>query len=182
MEPYLGMITAFGFNFAPRGWFLCNGQTLPIAQYQALFALLGTYYGGNGQTTFAIPDLRGRTLIGQGQSSVGTQYIIGQTVGTENITLLAPNLPAHTHPFTIPAVTTAGDSADPSNNRLAAGPKTGSGPNATSLKTYSTATSNATMGSGTTGITGSNNPFSIMQPSVAVSYCLAFEGIFPSRN
>lgn len=182
MDAFLGMIAAFGFNFAPRGWLLCNGQLLPISAYNALFAVLGTYYGGNGQTTFGIPDLRGRTLIGQGQSQTGSVYTIGELVGVENTTLNATNLPAHVHPFTVPAVTSAGNSADPTNNRLAAGPKTGSGPNATSLKTYSTAASNAAMGSGTTGASGNNASFSNMQPSVAISYCIALEGVFPSRN
>lgn len=179
----MGMIAAFGFPFNPRGWVLAQGQLMGIAQNNALFALLGTTYGGNGVSTFGIPDLRGRTLIGQGQSTAsGTNYAIGEVAGVENITLIATNLPAHTHTFSIPAVTTAGDSADPTNNRLAASPKTGSGPNATSLKTYSTATANANMGVGSTGLVGNNIPFSIMQPFLAINYSVATEGIFPSRN
>jgi len=180
MEPYLGMIAAFGFNFAPRGWVMCNGSLLGINANSALFALLGTNYGGDGVNTFGIPDLRGRTPIGFGQRPGGANYAIGDNGGVENATLTVANLPAHNHVYN--AVTTAGDSADPSNNRLAAGPKTGSGPNATSLKNYSTAAGNATMNSGTIGLTGSNTGFAIMQPYLAVNYSLATQGIFPSRN
>lgn len=179
-QPFLGMIAAFGFSFPPRGWMSCYGQIISIQQNTALFSLLGTFYGGNGQTTFALPDLRGRTLIGQGQGPGGADYVIGESGGVENITLNVANLPAHNHVYNV--VTTAGDSADPTNNRLAASPKTGSGPNATSLKNYSTATSNAIMNSGTIGSTGSNAAFTNMQPFLAVTYSVAMQGIFPSRN
>ena len=111
MEAYIGTIMAVGFNFAPRGWMLCQGQELSIAQNTALFALLGTTYGGNGQTTFALPDLRGRTLVGQGQGQGLTPVELGQAMGADNatmtvngnatVTLTDANLPPHTHPVSI---------------------------------------------------------------------------------
>src|SRR5687767_9318635 len=97
MEPFLGQIQAFGFNFAPRGWAQCQGQLLAINTNTALFSLLGTTYGGNGQTTFALPDFRGRTMVGQGQGPGLSAYTIGQVGGTESVTLTSNNLPAHTH-------------------------------------------------------------------------------------
>src|SRR5215203_1924204 len=96
-EPYLGSIILFGGNFAPRGWAFCNGQILPIAQNTALFSLLGTTWGGNGQTTFALPDLRGRTTIGMGPGPGLTNRSLGETVGVEQLSLGANNLPPHSH-------------------------------------------------------------------------------------
>jgi microcystin-dependent protein len=123
MDPFIGEIRVFCGNFAPTGWFLCQGQTLPISQYQALFAIIGTYYGGNGTSTFQLPNLQGRFVIGVGTTPSGQIYDLGQTGGAEQITLSINNLPthnhlatspahehsvsvpAHTHPFTVPAHT-----------------------------------------------------------------------------
>ena len=105
MTPFVGAVFAFGFNFAPTGWALCQGQTLPIANYEALFALIGTTYGGNGTSTFALPDLQGRTPVHMGQSTqFGTVYNEGQTGGTETNTITISQMPAHSHPviFTAP--------------------------------------------------------------------------------
>src|SRR5207247_5566025 len=100
-EPFLGEIKVISFNFPPRGWTFCNGQLLPINQNQALFALLGTTFGGNGQTTFALPDLRGRTPLGQGQHFAGSFYVQGQNGGAESVTLTTSQMPAHTHTVTV---------------------------------------------------------------------------------
>ncbi|WP_270090704.1 phage tail protein [Sphingobacterium sp. SYP-B4668] len=179
MEPFLGMICTFGFNFAPRGWAICGGQLIAIQQNSALFALIGTYYGGNGQNTFGLPDLRGRVMIGAGQSPGLSNYNIGEVGGAENFTLTINQLPAHSH--FIPATTSAGNTSNPTNARLAASPKVGSGPNASTLNTYSndTAAANATM---PTQIIGNNLPTPLIQPYLAVNHCIAIEGIFPSRN
>ena len=99
MEPFLGQITLFPFNFAPVGWAMCEGQLLPIQQNTALFSLLGTYYGGDGIRNFALPDLRGRAPIGQGQGPGLSQYLVGQVQGSETVTLTAAQSPAHTHAF-----------------------------------------------------------------------------------
>ncbi|RYD95929.1 MAG: phage tail protein [Sphingobacteriales bacterium] len=191
-ESFMGFIAAFAFNFPPRGWASCSGQLMSIAQNNALFALLGTSYGGNGQTTFGLPDLRGRTLVGTGQGPGLSSYVTGQLGGGENTTLNINNMPSHNHTAVVNSVIIADNSvantSSPSGNRLATSPKTGSGPNATTLNTYTTATSNpVSLGSAanptvTIGNNGNNQAFSNMQPYLAINYSIATEGIFPSRN
>ena len=168
-EPFLGEIRAFGFNFAPRGWASCNGQLLPINQNQALFALLGTIYGGNGQTTFALPDLRGRVPINQGQSSGASTYSLGQAIGVENVTLLVSQIPAHTHRLN--ASPDNATTTDPGNNLLAVARSA----------TYASSGS-AAMNPGAIAITGGSQPHENRQPYLTVNYCIALQGIFPSRN
>ncbi|MDQ1142633.1 phage tail protein [Pedobacter agri] len=187
MDVYLGFIAAFGYTFAPRGWMLCQGQTLPISQNTALFSLLGTTYGGNGQTTFALPDLRGRTLVGMGQGPGLSNYVQGQIAGVENTTLLIGNMPAHNHTGTLNPIAdnSVGNSSSPVGNRLANSPKTGSGPNASTLNTYTSATATPVSMSAQSviiGPNGGNQPFSIMQPYLAINYSIAVQGLFPSRN
>lgn len=182
VEPYLATVTIFGGNFAPRGWMFCQGQLLAIAAYDALFALIGTTYGGDGQTTFALPDLRGRVANHMGQGPGLSNYTLGEVGGTENVTLLSINLPVHNH--TVVTLTgtpkastnTTGGSAVPSSTMVP-----GSG-----AAVYSTNNDQLTMGP-TTGLTtspiaGSNQPFSIISPVLAMNYIIAVEGIFPSRN
>lgn len=172
MEPYIGTIILFGFDFAPKGWAKCDGQLLPIAQNQALFSLLGTRYGGDGQTTFALPDLRSRVPLGAGQGPGLSRYEIGHSGGIESVTLTQANLPAHTHPLM--ASVEPGDSGNPSGNVLAS---TG----ATDLE-YSTAGPNTMMNGRAIGPSGSNMPVQIMQPYLTLNYCIALYGIFPSRT
>jgi len=165
-EPFIGEIRAFGFNFAPRGWATCSGQLLSIAQNTALFSLLGTTYGGNGQTTFALPDLRGRVAINQGQGPGLANKTIGEQAGQESHTLTANEMPAHAHAQ--PA-----SNADQSTNRPGNAVPTKGG-------VYAAA------GDGTlldpTTQAGGNQPHSIMQPYLVLNYCIALQGIFPSRN
>ena len=196
MEPFLGFIAAFGFTFAPRTWAFCQGQIISISTNTALFSLLGTTYGGNGSTTFALPDLRGRTLIGQGQGPGLSYYSLGDMGGTENTTLLINNMPAHNHAVVVTSPTPAiiadnsvANTSVPTGNRLAISPKTGSGPNASTLNTYTTATGNPVqLGTAAgpitaqTGISGGSLPFSLVQPFLAINYCISLQGIFPSRN
>lgn len=174
-EPFLGQIMAVGFNFAPRGWAMCNGQILSIAQNTALFALLGTTYGGNGQTTFALPDLRGRVPIHFGQGPGLSNYSLGQLAGVENITLTQPQMPAHTHTASavLHASTQAANDTLPTGNYLADG---GSYQSATDTNM------NANAVTVTNGIAGSSQPFPILQPYLALNFVIALEGIFPSRN
>ncbi len=180
MEEYLSVIKMFGLNFAVRGWAMCNGQLLSIAQNTALFSLLGTTYGGNGQTTFALPNLQGRTPIHQGNGPGLSQYVLGQVGGTETVSLLTSNLPAHTHPLM--ANTGAGTTGVPTNGYLSASPKNGSGPSAVSLNTYTATAPNTPLGSLSVGTTGNNIPVPIIQPYLAVNFEICMEGIFPSRN
>ena len=172
MEPYLGMIAIFGFNFAPRGWSMCWGQLLPISQNTALFSLLGTQFGGNGQTTFALPDLRGRAPVGFGQGPGLSPYYIGEMTGTEATVLLNTHLPVHRH--TITATTQAGDTPAPE----------GAFPAYSGIidKEYKTGTATkALMAASMVSSAGANQPVSVLQPFLAINYCIALEGIFPQR-
>lgn len=173
MEGYLAEIRMFAGNFAPRGWAFCQGQILSIAQNTALFSLLGTTYGGNGQTTFGLPDFRSRVAVGTGQGPGLSSYTLGQMAGTESVTLAAGNLPAHSH--TIGANTGPGTASSPAGNVMA----TAQDPNRNGLSLYATAV-NSAMAS--TGVTGSSSPISIVQPYHAMNYVICMEGIFPSRN
>ena len=167
-EPFLGQIQAFGFNFAPRGWAFCSGQILSIAQNTALFSLLGTTYGGNGQTTFALPDLRGRTPLHMGQGPGLSSYDLGQVAGTESVTLLSTQMPAHNHTH----VASSGPPADnlPGGNFVAA------------AAIYAASPGDSVMAPSSIGIAGGNQPHPNMQPYLVLNWCIALEGIFPSRN
>jgi microcystin-dependent protein len=201
VDPILGTVIMFGFNFAPRGWMFCQGQLLPINQYTALFSLLGTTYGGNGQTTFALPDMRGRVPVGQGTGPGLSAYTTGETVGTENNTITSNQLPAHTH-----AATATSTSASTSTsalygenvigtlalpyNKMLAGSTAGNiytAPSALpnkSLAAESIVTTTTTTTTTTVAVapTGGSQPMPNIQPSLCLNYCIAIEGIFPSRN
>lgn len=171
----MGSIMAFGFDFAPRGWYQCNGQLISIAQNTALFSLLGTYYGGDGVNTFALPDLRGHTAIGIGQGKGTSNYVIGQQAGEETHTLTTYEMPQHNHLMTA--------SADGPTQATAQGASLGSQgrTGGTMPVVYANGiTAPVPMASATTPMGGSqahNN----MQPYLAVNYCIAAEGIYPQR-
>ena len=174
-EFFIGQITMAGFNFAPKYFALCNGQLLPIAQNQALFSLLGTQYGGNGVTNFALPDLRSRSPVGYASSvDPGWQppsVQIGQTGGVENVTLLTTQLPAHGHSMN--ATTTAGTTRNPNNAVFASTSAALHGPSTGSL---------VPLGAQTLLPAGSNQPHTNLQPYTTINFCIALQGIFPSRN
>lgn len=181
-EPFIGEVKLFGFNFAPKGYATCQGQILSIAQNTALFSLLGTTYGGNGTTTFALPDLQGRVPIGQGQGPGLPYYSMGEVAGTPTTTLLTSNIPPHVHTLNSVRVQVKASSAN-------AGEQSADGtfPATTTGNTYAdTATANlftgGTVVSGTTDITGGGQAFSIMNPYLCMNYSIALQGIFPSRN
>jgi len=181
-EPFVGEVKLFGFNFPPRGYMTCQGQLLSISQNTALFALLGTTYGGNGQVTFGLPDLQGRIPVGQGQGPGLAPYDMGEVGGTPTTTLLSVNLPMHVHGMTnvqvqIKAASTPADLQSPEGVYLAA----------TSSAIYTdTPTANVFTGgaivSGTTDVTGGSQAVSILNPFLCLNYSIAVEGIFPSRN
>lgn len=169
---FLGEIRMFGFAYAPTGWAQCNGAVVAINQYQALFALLGTYYGGNGTQTFALPDLRSRTPIGLGTAPDGTQIMMGQTGGVETVSLTVLQMPAHNH--NVAATTTAADvPAVTTATALIA---------ATGTPFYGAASSLVALAPQSVVSTGSGQPHSNLQPYLATNYCIALVGIFPSRN
>jgi microcystin-dependent protein len=175
MDPFIAEIRMFGCNFAPRGWAQCNGQILAIAQNTALFSLLGTTYGGNGQTTFALPNLQGRAPIHTGQGPGLPNYDLGQQSGVQSVTLLQSEMPIHNHQAM--ASNTDGVEASPVANVWA-------GPGADrDLHWYSpTGGGTATMHPNSIGIAGGSQPHNNMQPYLVVTYCIAVEGVFPSRN
>jgi microcystin-dependent protein len=180
-EFFIGQIMMAGFNFAPRYWALCNGQLLPINQNQALFSLLGTQYGGNGTTNFALPDLRSRTPIGYA-SSVDPSWQppavqIGQASGSEAVTLLASNLPAHSH--SVNASTGNGDNRSPASRLFATSTNAGTPP--PSLYAPSTGAL-VPLSAQTVASAGGNQPHPNLQPYTTINFCIALQGIFPSRN
>jgi microcystin-dependent protein len=174
-EPFLGEIIMFAGNFNPRGWALCQGQILPIAQNTALFSILGTTYGGNGQTTFALPDMRSRVPVGQGQGPGLSSYSLGEQTGTESVTLIQGNIPPL--PVNLVVNCNADSNSSKPNNNFPGGLSNGNGYNNASDNT--THWNPAAM-TGTTG--GSSIPVSILQPILCVNFIIALEGIFPSRN
>ena len=163
---FLSEIRLFSFNYAPKGWAQCNGQFLPINQNQALFALLGTRYGGNGQTTFALPNLRGRVPIHMGNG----HPVPGEAAGTESVTITTQTMPTHFHWMNGSTVATGG-------NDNPAGRYVGSAGNL-----YHAPAGLAPMNPGTIGNTGGSQPHNNMQPYLVLNYCIALQGIFPSRN
>lgn len=177
MEVYLGEIKMFAGNFAPRGFALCNGQLLSISQNAALFSILGTTYGGNGTTTFALPNLQGRLPMHFGNGPGLTPRVLGEEGGEESVTLLTSQMPAHTHML---AASTAPvpDAPSPENNfnGITTDPNSGS-----SYNTYNT-TKNAAMNPAAISITGGSLPHDNMPPFQCVNFIIALTGIFPSRN
>ena len=175
-SPYIGEIFIVGFNFAPRGFQLCNGHLLSIASNTALFSILGTTYGGNGTSTFGLPDLRGRASLGMGTGPGLSNYQLGQNGGTENVTLTALQMASHSHG--VNSNNSDGALNTPVNNYFA-------GPSADKDQfLYNAATTGATpaMNAQATGLTGSSGAHNNMQPYQVVNFCIAVQGIFPSRN
>lgn len=183
IEPYLGNVAIFAGNFAPRSWMFCQGQLLPISQYDALYALIGTTFGGDGQTTFALPNLQSRTAVHPGTGQGMSPIQLGKTGGAESVILTAANIGSHTHPLltltgTFGCSTADGDKNDPTGNVPAVTPN---------ISTYNTAGGAATMiatnCTTTTPIArGTNQPIHTVSPLMAMNYVIAVEGIFPSRS
>jgi microcystin-dependent protein len=180
MTPDLAMIFLFGSNFAPQGYAFCQGQILSINSNTALFSLLGTTYGGNGTTNFQLPNLQGRAPIGFGQSAGTSNYSLGQSGGVETVTLNTNQIPAHSHLVNVN--NGSGNTAPGTTTYLSAGPLTGSGPNATVLNTYTTNANNTTLNPNSIALAGGGQPFTVVQPYLAISYIIALTGVFPSRN
>lgn len=169
-EPFLAEIRMVGFNFAPRGWALCDGQILPINQNQALYSLLGTTYGGDGRTSFALPDLRGRAPIHVGQSDSGVSYREGQEGGEETHTLSTNEMPNHVH--SVNASGSAGDAPIPGGHLLANVP----------ANLYRAPGNQTGFAPGTIGNAGGSQAHQNMQPYLVLNFCIALQGLFPSRN
>ncbi len=169
MDPFLGELRLFGFNFAPVGWAMCQGQLIGISQNSALFSLLGTMYGGDGVSTFGLPDLRGRTSVGMGQGPGLAGYVQGQVGGTETVTLAAAQLPAHNHSVAAASAATGKSPAAALPGYTADG------------STYGT-TSDLAMSPTMVGGGGGGQPHPNLQPYLALNWCIAVQGIYPQRS
>lgn len=172
-EPFIGQIQIFPYNFAPRGWAFCQGQQMSIAQNTALFSLLGTTFGGNGQTTFGLPDFRGRMPVGVGNGPGLPSIDLGQIAGTPTVTLTIQQMPIHQHSISLLCNGSEGGTNSPAGGYLG---KADPGP-------YAPTNDNSQMGpQPASGPAGGNQPFGIMPPYLGINFCIALEGIFPSRN
>lgn len=181
MEPYVGEIRIFGGNFAPLGWLFCRGQLLQISEYDVLFQLIGTTYGGDGVTTFGVPNLASRVVVGQGQMPGGQNYQIGQMMGVESLMLNGTQLPVHAHAFagTVNAINSGGTAqANPNGNYFGYGGgtsyNTGLGLSPDSLNTGAVA--------GQSSVVGSGQPHANIQPVLATSYIICTSGLYPSQQ
>ena len=164
-EPFLSEIRIMSFNFPPKGWAFCNGQLLPINQNQALFALLGTTYGGNGQTNFALPNLQGRVPI-----HPGNRHTLGETAGETAHTVTTAEMPAHTHQLT--ATSSAGNSTNPAGSLFASA----------TVATYAPAQSLVALQANSVTNVGGSQAHNNMEPYLVLNFCIALQGIFPSQN
>lgn len=170
MDQFVGQILLTGFNYAPVNWHFCDGSLLPISQYDALFTLIGTTYGGDGVNTFALPDLRGRTAIGQGNGQGLSPALMGQIAGVENVTITSQTYPQHTH--TLSGTSATGNSLNPSNSLLAVG-----------QVVYRAEAPTLTMNPAMCGpATGHNNPHENRQPYQVCNWIIALFGVFPSQG
>jgi microcystin-dependent protein len=172
-EPFIGQIACAGFNFAPKGWALAEGQLLPIAQNTTLFSLLGTTFGGNGTTNFALPDLRGRMILGAGAGPSLTPRTLGEKGGAENVTLATANLPSHTHTFAPLGSTNDATSISPAGKVAASKART---------TQHAEPTNTVAMQAGTTSATGGNVPVDKMPPFLTMNCFIALVGVYPPRQ
>jgi microcystin-dependent protein len=175
-QQFLAQIQPFGFNFAPKGWAMCNGQILGIAQNTALFSLVGTYYGGNGTTTFGLPNLQSRVPMHQGTSPSGEQFFMGEMAGAENVTLTIGTLPMHNHTF-------MGANAAGNLNRPDAGSAAANTTTAPADSFYGPSNSNLVpLNPASISFTGGGQAHANIQPYLAINWCIAQVGIYPARN
>lgn len=170
---FIGQINIVGFNFPPRGWAFCNGQILSIAQNTALFSILGTTYGGDGRTTFALPNLQGRAPMHWGNGAGLPQVVLGEEGGVESVTLTLDEMAQHTH--TLNGTNDNANAPGPGNDVLA---KTGTPPG----NLYGNAAPNTSLSPQAISFAGGNQPHTNLQPYLALNFCIALQGIFPSRN
>ncbi len=175
--PFLGEIEYFAFNYPPKGWAQCMGQVLPVGQNQALFSLLGTTFGGDGTTTFGLPDLRSRIVVGQGAGSGLSGYTLGQTGGSESVQLTTLQMPAHTHSPLAVAQPSAAPVGSPADNLLSVGANDGQ-----PINIYATGNATGAMDPNTVSNTGTGQGHENRMPYLPLLPCIALVGVFPTRN
>lgn len=179
MDPFLGEIRMVGFNFAPTGWALCAGQILSISQNTALFSLLGTFYGGNGTSTFALPDLRSRVAINQGQGVGLSPYTIGEVGGVEGVLLTISQIPNHNH---LMAVNNTNANANDPTGAILAKTNNGDSRSPVQYPTYSNQAATGTLANNAISAVGGSTPHTNIQPFLVVNFIIALQGVFPSRS
>ena len=179
-SPFVAEIRMFGFNFAPVGWATCDGQLMPISQNTALFSLLGTYYGGDGKSTFALPNLQGNCAVHQGQGNGLSERFLGEMSGSPQVTLLTTEIPAHNHSFSV--TTGAGTTNSSAGNQLGKGSSGNPVSGITQAKMYSTAAPQTAMNVQGLALAGGNLPHNNMMPYLTVEFCIALQGVFPPRQ
>jgi len=172
MDPFVAEIRIFPFNFAPKGWAFCDGQILPLSQNTALFSLLGTTYGGDGKSNFALPNMQGNAPMHPGQGPGLSLHDLGEMGGAESVTLLQSEIPAHSHGVMAATIDNA-DSNVPTNNNI--------GKASTKVFNIATAGSQVQMNPSTIGITGSSLPHNNMMPYLTLNFCIALQGVYPPR-
>jgi microcystin-dependent protein len=171
MDPFIGQIRIFAGSFAPDGWFFCDGSLLSIAEYETLYTLLGTTYGGDGSSTFGLPDLRGRTPLHQSFGPDSQTYVIGAQLGSETVTLVPDELPAHTHAFT--ATSAAANTPNPSNNYLA---------QSSQVSAFFGDNPSVAMQNNSLTPVGGSQPHENRMPFLTTSFIIAWAGIYPSQQ
>jgi microcystin-dependent protein len=175
-DQFLGEVRVFGCNFPPKGWAFCNGQILPISQNTALFSLLGTFYGGDGKSTFGLPNMQGNIPISQGQGAGLSPYFIGQSGGEQTVTLLMTEMPQHNHNLMTDPDDAPPNSGVPTNNALCTG-------NSPATAIYTTAvTPIVQMNAQTIALVGNGLPHNNMMPFLGLNFCIALQGIYPPRS
>lgn len=179
---YIGEIRIFAGNFAPAGWMFCDGSLIPISENETLFQLIGTTYGGDGQSTFALPDLRGRVPVGIGQGSGLSNVDSGQPFGSEFVTLMSNQVPAHTHSAQISVSNTNANLRTPTATSSIAKMGTLSGRTFVPAKSYNNNDPDVSIGAMTTSTVGTSDPVSLMKPFVGVNYIISLYGVFPFPN
>ena len=183
MEEFMGIVKLFAGSYAPAGWAFCNGQLMPISRYSAVFSLLGTTYGGDGVTTFALPDLRGRVPVGAGKGPLTSDYAAGQMNGTEKVNLSLDNIPAHSHATQI--VVSSGNATDATASRGAsiATPGSLNGRNFTATLGFNSTAPDTALNAGsvTVASVGSGTAVPVLQPYLALNYIICLDGLYPSR-
>jgi microcystin-dependent protein len=175
-QPYVGEIRMFGGNFAPAGWMFCEGQLLPISENEVLFQLIGTTYGGDGQSTFGLPDLRGRLPLHMGNGPDGTTYQLGEAAGVEEVTLNVQQTPSHTHPM---QATGSGQVLNPANNTVLASPFS---PTVQGLQLFTAPPSNVQLKNDNILPTGGSQPHTNLMPYLCIDFIISLFGLYPSPN
>jgi microcystin-dependent protein len=172
-NPFLAEIRIFPFNFAPKGWAFCDGQLMPLSQNTALFSLLGTYYGGDGKSNFALPNLQGNSATHWGQSSTGTLYDLGQGSGEQSVTLLDSEMPQHTHALQADPRPATLDNPSPQNSLARSSPD---------IYKQPTGAATVPLSPGAVGVAGSSQPHNTMMPYLTLNFCIALQGVYPPRT